>query len=162
MAQENIFVTTFSIKGITFTAIADSDTIYALLLNQKLEQSGGFKKLPKSAPQFFGLYDQLVEYFAGKRKEFELPVSFIGTDFEIKVWRQLLKIPYGKTMSYQDVAKKIKNPKAVRAVGGASGRNMLPIIIPCHRVINASGKLGGYAGGLEIKQYLLNLEKKGK
>jgi methylated-DNA-[protein]-cysteine S-methyltransferase len=101
---------------------------------------------------------QLEEYFAGKRTEFDLPLKFSGTPFQKKVWNQLSKIPYGKTCAYREVAKKIKNEKAVRAVGSANGKNPFCIVIPCHRVIAADGTLGGYAGGLEIKSKLLELE----
>jgi len=103
--------------------------------------------------------DQLNSYFAGERTKFDLPVDISGTPFQMQVWNQLKKIPYGKTHSYSDVALAIKNGKAVRAVGTANGRNPLSIIVPCHRVIAADGTLGGYAGGLDIKTKLLNLEK---
>lgn len=103
---------------------------------------------------------ELEEYFAGRRQKFEVPLDSVGTEFQKRVWNQLKKIPYGQTCSYQDIAKKLKNEKAVRAVGTANGRNPLSIIVPCHRVINASGALGGYAGGLNIKTQLLELEKK--
>lgn len=103
--------------------------------------------------------DQLEQYFLGTRKNFDLPVDIIGTDFQIQVWQALAQIPYGKTVSYSDIAKKIKNLNAVRAVGSANGKNPLAIIVPCHRVIAADGTLGGYAGGLKIKTALLNLEK---
>lgn len=102
---------------------------------------------------------QLEQYFKGTRKKFELPVDIIGTDFQIQVWQALAQIPFGQTVSYSDIAKKIKNPKAVRAVGSANGKNPLAIIVPCHRVISADGTLGGYAGGLKIKKALLALEK---
>jgi len=103
---------------------------------------------------------ELEEYFAGRRQKFEVPLDSQGTEFQKKVWSQLRKIPYGKTCSYQDIAKKLKNDKAVRAVGTANGRNPLSIIVPCHRVISSSGALGGYAGGLSIKTQLLELEKR--
>lgn len=102
---------------------------------------------------------ELNEYFAGKRKSFTMPLDFKGTDFQMRVWRQLRKIPYGKTCSYKDMAENLKS-KAVRAVGSANGKNPLSIVIPCHRVINASGKLGGYAGSLPVKIKLLELEQK--
>ncbi|MGE3262327.1 MAG: methylated-DNA--[protein]-cysteine S-methyltransferase [Bacteriovoracia bacterium] len=103
---------------------------------------------------------QLLEYFSGKRKKFELTFDIQGTDFQKKVWAQLAKIPYGETTSYRDIAQKIKNAKAVRAVGTANGRNPLSIIVPCHRVIAANGTLGGYAGGLPVKTRLLEIERK--
>jgi methylated-DNA-[protein]-cysteine S-methyltransferase len=101
---------------------------------------------------------QLNEYFEKKRTIFELPIRLIGTDFQKAVWQQLLTIPYGETKSYQDQALGIQKPKAVRAVGRTNGLNPISIIVPCHRVIGKSGKLTGYAGGLEIKQFLLSHE----
>ena len=101
---------------------------------------------------------QLQEYFAGKRKVFDLPLAPKGTEFQQKVWQALKEIPFGQTRSYGEIAKRIGQPKASRAVGGANNRNPLPIFIPCHRVIGANGKLVGYAGGLEIKKILLNVE----
>ena len=104
--------------------------------------------------------DQLRAYFAGELKVFDLKLAPAGTAFQKSVWKALMKIPYGETASYKDIAIAVGNPKAVRAVGGANGRNPLPIVIPCHRVINANGKLGGYASGLDVKTKLLTLEKK--
>ncbi len=102
---------------------------------------------------------QLDEYFDGKRKEFSIHLNLTGTAFQLEVWRQLTQISFGQTVSYSDIAQKIKNPKAVRAVGCANGKNPFCIIIPCHRVIKANGSIGGYAGGTMIKQQLLQLEK---
>ena len=101
---------------------------------------------------------QLKEYFAGKRKIFDLPLEFNGTDFQKQVWNELQKIPYGKHITYGVQAAQIGRPKAVRAVGVCNGKNPISIIVPCHRVIGASGGLTGYAGGLSVKQYLLKLE----
>ena len=103
---------------------------------------------------------QLDEYFAGKRKKFDIPIKLEGTDFQIKVWKELLKIPYGETCSYLDIAKRIGNPKASRAVGMANNKNKIIIIVPCHRVIGSNKKLVGYACGLEVKEKLLELERK--
>ncbi|EMD1210618.1 methylated-DNA--[protein]-cysteine S-methyltransferase [Vibrio alginolyticus] len=102
---------------------------------------------------------QLDEYFAGLRNEFDLPLAATGTDFQNQVWQALTTIPYGETWSYQDLANAIGNPKAVRAVGLANGKNPISIVVPCHRVIGKSGKLTGYAGGVERKQRLLALEQ---
>ncbi|MBC7397298.1 MAG: methylated-DNA--[protein]-cysteine S-methyltransferase [Bdellovibrionales bacterium] len=102
---------------------------------------------------------QLDEYFAGKRMEFDLPLDVQGTEFQKSVWKALTKIPYGKTASYRDIAKKVKNENASRAVGTANGKNPLCIIVPCHRVIASNGTLGGYSGGLHLKTQLLALEK---
>lgn len=101
---------------------------------------------------------QLGEYFSGQRKIFSLPLHFRGTDFQQQVWQSLLSIPHGETRSYAQVAAQIGNPKSVRAVGAANGRNPISIIAPCHRVIGSSGKLTGFAGGLEAKAFLLQLE----
>ncbi len=101
---------------------------------------------------------QLYEYLAGERKVFELPIYVNGTDFQQQVWASLMRIPYGKTWSYKELAKSINNQNACRAVGTANGRNPLAIIIPCHRVINANGSLGGYSSGLPRKIALLTLE----
>lgn len=101
---------------------------------------------------------QLGEYFAGERQGFELPLDFVGSEFQRQVWAALLTIPFGQTRSYSDIARQIGNPSAVRAVGAANGRNPISIIAPCHRVIGASGHLTGFAGGLAAKQYLLALE----
>lgn len=103
--------------------------------------------------------DQLQEYLAGQRKSFDLPLAPQGTAFQQKVWKALLDIPYGAVVSYQDVARAIGHAKACRAVGGANNKNPIAIIIPCHRVIGANGRLVGYGGGLEIKRQLLALEK---
>ena len=101
---------------------------------------------------------ELAEYFAGELKDFTVPVRARGTPFREKVWAELRKIPYGKTVSYKDVAVGIGNEKAVRAVGGANHHNPVSIIIPCHRVLGADGSLTGYGGGMEVKQWLLDLE----
>ena len=101
---------------------------------------------------------QLKEYFAGTRQQFELPIAAKGTDFQRQVWQQLNMIPYGKTSSYQEIARKINNPKAVRAVGSANGKNPLTIVVPCHRVIGSNGSLTGYAWGVSRKAQLLELE----
>jgi methylated-DNA-[protein]-cysteine S-methyltransferase len=101
---------------------------------------------------------QLKEYFAGKRRKFDLPLAAAGTDFQRSVWAALAAIPYGELRSYRDIAHSIANPKAVRAVGAANGRNPLPIVVPCHRVIGADGSLTGFAGGLKAKTCLLELE----
>lgn len=102
---------------------------------------------------------QLDEYFQGKRTTFSLPFKLTGTPFQLAVWKELQNIPYGKTTSYKEIAQKINKPKAYRAVGMANNKNPLPIIIPCHRVIGSNGKLIGYAGGLKLKNYLLELEQ---
>lgn len=101
---------------------------------------------------------QLEEYFNGKRQEFDIPLLFVGTDFQKKVWNQLLSIPFGKTISYGEMARQIGMPKAVRAVANANGANSISIFAPCHRVIGSDHTLTGYGGGLAAKEYLLKLE----
>lgn len=102
--------------------------------------------------------EQIQQYFSGSLKNFSVPLDFVGKDFQQRVWRILQTIPYGKILSYAEQAAKLSNPKAVRAVAAANGRNKISIIIPCHRVIGSNGKLTGYAGGLPRKQFLLELE----
>ena len=101
---------------------------------------------------------QLREYFAGKRRAFDLPLAPSGTPFQLSVWNVLRKIPYGRTLSYLDVANAIGKPAACRAVGAANGANPLPIVVPCHRVIGANGSLTGFGGGIDVKRRLLALE----
>lgn len=103
---------------------------------------------------------QLDEYFNGKRFEFDLPIEVNGTPYMLKVWNELLKIPYGETVSYQELARRVGNEKGARSAGGACGKNNIIIVIPCHRVIGKNGKLTGYTGGLNIKAKLLDLEYK--
>ncbi len=105
---------------------------------------------------------ELLEYLQGKRKIFTLKISIEGTEFQKKVWRELLRIPYGQKKSYGEIAKAIENPRGARAVGMACNKNKIPIIIPCHRVVGSNQKLVGFAGGLEIKSILLNLEDENK
>ncbi len=103
---------------------------------------------------------QLDEYFAGRRTAFQLPLAPSGTPFQLRVWNALRDIPYGATRTYGEQARALGQPAAVRAVGAANGRNPIPIVIPCHRVIGGDGRLTGYAGGLEIKEHLLELERR--
>lgn len=108
------------------------------------------------------VFEQIYEYLEGKRRKFELPIAFKGTEFQEKVWNALLEIPYGETASYGQIAQKIGHPKAYRAVGNANNKNPISIVIPCHRVIGANQNLVGYASGLEMKKFLLELEKNHK
>lgn len=132
---------------------------------------GAWFEIHTTKPEMLGQYvendpiltqaiKQLEEYYSGRRKAFDLPVSATGTEFQNKVWHALTTIPYGETWSYQDLANAIGNPKAVRAVGLANGKNPVSVIVPCHRVIGKSGKLTGYAGGVETKAKLLELEQR--
>lgn len=105
---------------------------------------------------------ELREYFAGTRKAFDIPLDPAGTEFQKKVWKALCDIPYGETRSYRDIALAVDSPRAARAVGLANNKNPIPILVPCHRVIGADGSLTGYAGGLEAKRLLLELEQRHK
>ena len=105
---------------------------------------------------------QLAEYFAGERKKFDIPLNPSGTEFQLKVWNELLKIPYGKTISYLQLAELVESKEHTRAVGLANGKNPVAIIVPCHRVVGSDGKLTGYAGGMKNKQWLLELESQQK
>ena len=112
----------------------------------------------EDADVFKGVVDQLKAYFKRERSRFDVEMDLKGTEFQKRVWAKLVQIPYGTTISYGELAKRIGNPKASRAVGMANGKNPIPIIIPCHRVIGKNGTLTGFGGGLDIKQTLLDLE----
>lgn len=116
--------------------------------------------LDNNAKLFAEARKQLAAYFAGELTEFDLPMKMIGTEFQKTVWRELLNIPFGVTISYGELADRVGNPNASRAVGAANGRNPISIIVPCHRVIGSNGKLTGYGGGLERKEWLLAHESK--
>lgn len=109
----------------------------------------------------FGVGQELEEYFSGARRDFAFPLDMSGTEFELQVWRALRDIPYGERRSYADIARAVGVPKGARAVGQANSRNPLPLVVPCHRVCAQDGGLGGFAGGLECKQFLLDLEQRG-
>ncbi|TQQ84370.1 methylated-DNA--[protein]-cysteine S-methyltransferase [Peptacetobacter hominis] len=115
--------------------------------------------LKKNTETIENVFLQLEEYFEGKRQEFDIKILIRGTEFQKKVWNALMEIPYGKAVSYKYIAEKIGNPNASRAVGNANNKNRIMILIPCHRVISKDGKLVGYAGGLDKKKKLLEIEK---
>lgn len=110
------------------------------------------------APGAEAVVAQLNEYFAGRREAFDLPLNLAGTEFQLAVWNELLRVPYGTTITYGELARRIGRPSAVRAVGAANGANPIPVIVPCHRVIGSNGTLTGYGGGIARKQWLLALE----
>ncbi|MDA8347521.1 MAG: methylated-DNA--[protein]-cysteine S-methyltransferase [Pseudomonadota bacterium] len=112
----------------------------------------------RAAGPFAAAIEQLAQYFAGQRRRFDLPLAPTGTPFQLRVWEALCAIPYGETLSYGDLARRVGNPRASRAVGLANGANPLPIVVPCHRVIGANGALTGFGGGVPIKRALLALE----
>ena len=114
----------------------------------------------EETPRHLEASRQLQEYFSGRRKIFTLPLAPKGTDFQMRCWEALLKVPYGETRSYGDIARSVGSPRGFRAVGMANNRNPISIIIPCHRIIGSDGKLVGFGGGLDIKEFLLGLESK--
>ena len=122
--------------------------------SRKMQSTDGWSE-DAAAPPLAAALRQLTEYFAGTRREFDLPLRMRGTEFQKRVWQELTEIPYGETWSYGELAKRINNPSASRAVGLANGRNPISILVPCHRVIGADGSLTGYGGGLDRKRWLL-------
>jgi methylated-DNA-[protein]-cysteine S-methyltransferase len=139
------------IGGLTLTS--DGESLTGLYV--EVERAG--RARPDAGP-FREVTEQLSEYWAGDRREFDVPLSLIGTPFQERVWEALKQIPYGKTISYRTLAERVGAPRAARAVGAANGRNPVSIIVPCHRVIGAGGALVGYGWGLERKRVLLDLE----
>ncbi|EXF95677.1 methylated-DNA--protein-cysteine methyltransferase [Pseudomonas fluorescens HK44] len=146
----------------TLTLVAKSSKLCAILWENDKPDRVRLGPLHEDthSPVLLEAERQLNQYFAGERDCFELELDFVGTDFQQKVWHALLTIPFGETRSYSQIAQQIGNPKAVRAVGAANGKNPISIVAPCHRVIGASGSLTGFAGGLGVKEFLLTLEGK--
>lgn len=142
------------------TLVGDGDALTALCLPTHRHRPAVEHDAVRDAAPFRDAVAQLEEYFAGGRTDFDLPLAPRGTEFQVRVWDALRAIPYGATTSYGELAERIGNPKAVRAVGLANGRNPIPIIVPCHRVIGADGSLTGYGGGLDAKRALLALESR--
>lgn len=130
----------------------------AALLRVEFQGQHGRDGVNRNDPVLAQACRQLEEYFAGQRRHFDLPLGADGTAFQQAVWSSLQAIPYGELRSYRDIAETLGKPKAVRAVGAANGRNPLPIVVPCHRVVGSNGKLTGFAGGLDCKRRLLALE----
>lgn len=139
------------------TTVCSDSKVYELRFGKKSEFEG-----KTAAPNAMTkkVVKEIGEYFAGERREFDLPLNMEGTDFQKKVWKALTKIPYGKTRSYGEIAKKAGSEKAYRAVGSANHANPISIIVPCHRVIASDGSLAGYGGGVDKKEKLIALEKK--
>ncbi|OGU76952.1 MAG: hypothetical protein A2V93_01045 [Ignavibacteria bacterium RBG_16_34_14] len=158
--KENLFYATQKIEGINFKVFTSHKGIRKIILNRNSEtiKKANTTKLHPDDPYMFNVFSQLEEYFNGDRKKFNVPLDIKGTEFQKKVWNELSKIPYGKTFSYKKIAEKVGNKKALRAVGKANSQNPVCIVIPCHRVINKNGKLGGYSAGLLVKERLLELE----
>lgn len=155
---ETLFTTFDSPVG-EITLIGSRTALHCLYLPNHRHWSGLDPQAVRCDEVFFEARRQLAEYFAGTRTEFDLPLELHGTEFQRRVWQQLQKIPSGQTISYAELARRIGNPAAVRAVGLANGRNPISIIVPCHRVIATNGQLTGYGGGLENKAWLLDWEQ---
>ncbi len=161
-----LYCTSFETNiGIIYIASSEKGVCkISLTLNSSAEFKSWIKKhfseyeIVESRKENKDAIEQIKLYLARKLKEFDLPIDMIGTDFQKKVWRETMKIPYGETITYSTLAKRIRKPNSQRAVGNALGANPLPIIVPCHRVIASDGSLGGYSGGIKIKEFLLGLE----
>ena len=147
----------FSEEGLCLLEFADQDGVQRELnqLHETLRANFSWQKSPYHAL----LAQELVDYFAGRLTAFTTPLHTVGTDFQQQVWRALSTIPYGETRSYKEQAQILGNERAVRAVAAANGQNKISILIPCHRVIGSDGKLTGYAGGVQRKKFLLDLER---
>ena len=150
------FVKIINTKIGKISIVEEAEKIIEIRINEELEKDF----ILKDTKLLNDVAKQLEEYFCGARKNFDVPLNPKGTHFMKKVWTSLLKIPYGEVRTYKQIAEKIGNPKAARAVGMANNKNPIPIIIPCHRVIGSNGNLIGYALGLDMKKFLLELEKK--
>jgi methylated-DNA-[protein]-cysteine S-methyltransferase len=155
--QEEPMLTTMTIRSPlgALHLCAESDELVGIELPGRAAPAG----VERRTDVLVRTAEQLAEYFAGERQEFDLPLAPRGTGFQTLVWRTLVRIPYGETWSYGELARAIRRPAASRAVGAANGRNPIPIIMPCHRVIGSNGSLTGYGGGLPIKRWLLDHER---
>jgi methylated-DNA-[protein]-cysteine S-methyltransferase len=140
------------------TLVTSEEALVALYINDEPMPKMSSAKINNTHTILLLAEQQLNEYFQGLRKKFEIPLNPEGTEFQNKAWKALSKIPYGEIWSYGQQADYLKAPKAQRAVGGANGKNPIPVIIPCHRVIGSTGKLTGFSGGMSMKVYLLKLE----
>jgi methylated-DNA-[protein]-cysteine S-methyltransferase len=160
--KPNFYYTSFNVEKISFRVISTHKGIKEIYLNKAIDRNKlkrlNATRLYPDDPYMFDIEVQMQEYFDGTRKKFNLFYDLQGTTFQKKVWNELLKIPYGKAISYGQMAKKLGNSKLVRAVGRALSTNPLPIIIPCHRVIASDGTIGGYSAGVNLKIELLELE----
>jgi O-6-methylguanine DNA methyltransferase len=152
--HQRFFLIAKNEKGVCEISISSKEKEFVRLLKQKYNDEAEF-----SAPKLAREVKQIQEYFEGKRKKFTMKLFMKGTDFQKKVWKAIAEIGYGKTKSYFDIAKSIKNINALRAVGTACGKNPLPIVIPCHRVISKNGGIGGFGGGIPLKKKILKIEK---
>ena len=159
-SQDNLYFSYLKFAGIHFKVFTSQKGIRRIFLNDKDAKikAASLTKLHPDDPYMFNIFTELKEYFNRERKKISVPLDVEGTDFQKKVWNELMKIPYGKIKTYKEIAAKLGNKNAMRAVGRANATNHAPIIIPCHRVIASNGKLGGYSGGISLKEKLLELE----
>jgi len=158
--NEELYFASDVIDGIKIDVVASINGVREILINKKpgLDKLSEITQITPDDPKVLNTLSQLREYFNRQRKEFDLQLEILGTDFQKKVWDELIKIPYGETISYGELANRMGDKNLMRAVASANGMNPIPIIIPCHRVIGANGSLTGYSGGLDVKQKLLELE----
>jgi methylated-DNA-[protein]-cysteine S-methyltransferase len=158
-ATKRIFFTTMASPIGELLLVGDGETLSGLYMQDGRKPKRVASDWSEAAAPFADVKTQLEEYFAGTRTTFAVPLSPQGAPFEREVWRALEEIPYGETVSYGEIARRVGQPGAARAVGTANGRNPIAVIVPCHRVIGADGSLTGYGGGLERKRLLLELER---
>ena len=158
--MNTVFYTTLESSVGTLLLAGDSQALRMVSFQSSKHAEPPQADWKQDKAPFAEVIRQLRAYFRGERKEFDLPLAPEGTEFQLRVWNRLRTIPYGETISYAQLAERIGNPKAVRAVGLANGSNPIPIIIPCHRVIGSDGSLTGFGGGLPTKKMLLELESK--
>lgn len=158
--KEELYIASDSIDGIKLDVIVSGKGVREILINRKpnSENLSAITQVSPDDSKVVNVFKQLKEYFSRQRKEFDLPLEILGTEFQKKVWDELKKIPYGETISYGELANRMGDKNLMRAVAAANGANPIPIIIPCHRVIGSDGSLTGYGGGLDVKQKLLELE----
>jgi methylated-DNA-[protein]-cysteine S-methyltransferase len=154
------YFSSFLIDDIHFTVVSSDSGLRKIIFNTKKNnyKSNDTIELEPGNPKMHNIYSQMKEYFNKERKEFNIPLEIEGTDFQKKVWDELVKIPFGTTVSYKELAVRLGDEKVIRAAASANGSNPLPIVIPCHRVIGSNGSLVGYGGGLKIKEKLLTIE----
>lgn len=143
----------------TLSVLASDAGVVAILFADEEWRRPDDQLVDEDNPVLDRAEQQLSEYFAGQLVSFDLPLDLRGTEFQVAAWQALAEVRFGETTSYQDQARRIGRPKAVRAVGAANGRNPIPIVLPCHRIVGANGSLTGYAGGLDIKRWLLDHER---
>ena len=159
LSTETKYHSSFVIDNIHFTVVTTETGIGKIILNSESNNNPSeINSVNPNDPRLHGVYFQLQEYFTRERREFDLPIEMDGTDFQKRVWNELLKIPFGQTISYKRLAIRLGDEMLIRAVASANGSNPLPIVIPCHRVIGADGSMVGYSAGIKLKEKLLTLE----